>query len=200
MDKAVCPIDDGPEDLRLDAGRAALLLVDFQERLAAAMPAVERAACERNVLILIETAQQLRLPVVSSEQYPKGLGPTVASVTQALKRPGLDVHRFEKMAFGCTDEGAFADIYRRLARSQWIVSGMETHVCVYQTARGLRGWGAAVHVPADAVLSRTAENRRVGQELIERAGGVITSTEAVVFDVLKHAGTDEFKALSRLLK
>jgi nicotinamidase-related amidase len=189
-----------PDDLRLDRARAALLLVDFQERLAAVMAPGEVAACERNISLLIELARRLKLPVVVSEQYPKGLGPTVAALKLALGEPGLTLHSLEKMEFACTDAPAFAQLQRDLRRDQWIVVGMETHVCVYQTARGLSASGARVHVPADAVISRSPANTRIGLELCSRAGAVVTASETVVFDLLRCAGTDEFRAMSRLVK
>jgi nicotinamidase-related amidase len=187
-------------ELRLEATRMALLIVDFQERLAAAMAPGEIAACESQIVMLLELARRLKIPVVVSEQYPKGLGPTVGGLQVALNEPGLSVHRFEKLAFGCADVPEFVELYHRLGRQQWVVVGMETHVCVYQTARGLRALGAAVHVPADAVASRSPANVRIGLSLIERMGCVVTSTETVAFDALGRAGTDDFRAISRLLK
>jgi nicotinamidase-related amidase len=177
-----------------------VLVVDVQDRLAAAMPPEARAACERNVGLLVELARRKGMPVVVSEQYPKGLGPTTRAVQDAIAAPGVEVHRFEKVEFACPDAPPFGDIFARLGRRQWIVAGMEAHVCVYQTVRGLAAAGAAVHVPRDAVVSRTAENHAVGLDLIERAGGIVTSTEVVVFDALQRAGTDDFKALSKLIK
>jgi nicotinamidase-related amidase len=186
------------DDLRLEAGRMALLIVDAQERLAAAMPAADLAACQRNILVLVELARRLGIPIVASEQYPKGLGPTVPALREALD--GAAPLRVEKIEFACTDAPAFRDIAARLDRPQWVVTGMETHVCVYQTARGLAAGGARVHVPADAVVSRSPANMRIGLDLIERTGAVVTSTETVVFDVLRRAGSDDFRALSKLVK
>jgi nicotinamidase-related amidase len=189
-----------PDDLRIDRERVALLLVDFQERLAGVMAPGDVAACERNIVLLLELARQLRLPVVVSEQYPKGLGPTVPVLRAALSQPGLTVDKVEKIEFSCTDAPAFLDLHRRLRRDQWIVVGMEAHVCVYQTARGLVGMGARVHVPADGVISRAPANARIGLELCARAGAAVTTTETVVFDALRRAGTDEFRVLSRMVK
>lgn len=188
------------DDLRLPPAETALLLVDFQERLAAAMPAGERPDCERRIAILIEACRLLKLPVLVSEQYPKGLGPTVPALETALGAGALDLHRFEKLHFACTDDPRFAALWSRVGRTRWIVVGMETHVCVYQTVRGLRELGARVFVPADAVLSRSPANRAVGLDLCTRAGAVVSSVEAVTFDLLGCAGTEEFKALSRLLR
>src|SRR5436190_10357456 len=126
--------------LRVDPAQAVLLLIDFQERLAAVMDAAERAACERNILILVELARRLRIPVVQSEQYPRGLGPTVAAFTAALAAPDLQLTRLQKMEFACTEAPGFRalfDDFQRAGRAQWLVVGMESHVCVWQTARGL---------------------------------------------------------------
>jgi nicotinamidase-related amidase len=189
-----------PDDLRIDRARAALLLVDFQERLAAVMAPGDVAGAERNIVLLFELARRLHLPVVVSEQYPRGLGPTVAALRLALSEPGLTIDRLEKLEFSCTDAPGFAEIYQRLGRDQWIVVGMETHVCVYQTVRGLVGMGARVHVPADGVVSRAPANVRIGLDLCSRAGAIVTSIETVVFDALRRAGSEEFRALSSLLK
>jgi nicotinamidase-related amidase len=188
------------DDLHVDAARAALLVVDVQEKLFAAMPAEARAACERNVLILIELARRLRLPIVQSEQYPQGLGSTLASLAAALAQPGLALERLEKLAFACTEAPEFRAIFDRAARAQWIVVGMEAHVCVWQTVRGLRAWGASVHVPGDAVISRSSGNLATGLALCERAGAIVTSTETVALDALVRAGSDDFRAISRLIR
>jgi len=196
----VAPLPPALSPLRLDPERAVLLIVDVQTKLSAAMPAAELAACSRNWLILIELARRLRLPVVWSEQYPQGLGPTLPALVEALGQPGLVVHRFEKITFSCTDCDALLPLYRSLGRRQWIVAGMETHVCVWQTVRGLLSWEAEVHVPADAVISRAPSNHRIGLGLCERAGALVTSTETLAFDALGRAGTEDFRAISRLVR
>jgi nicotinamidase-related amidase len=187
-------------DLAVRADRAALLVVDVQERLWAVMPEADRARVERNLEILIELARRLRMPIVVSEQYPRGLGPTIGLVAKLVD--AIDgVKRLEKMEFSCADAPGWEALAREIGRDQWVVVGQETHVCVYQTVRGLVAGGAkSVHVPADAVLSRTADNRQVGLQLIEKAGAVVTSTEVVVFDALVRAGTEDFKAMSKLVK
>jgi nicotinamidase-related amidase len=190
----------GPTDLNLDRRRAALLIIDIQERLAAAMPDEALARAERNVTILLEAARRLELPVVKTQQYPKGLGQTTQAVTEACADLGPLLHELDKVEFSACDAADFEPVWNELGRDQWIVTGMETHVCVYQTARQLVARGAAVHVPQDAVSSRHHDNWRVGLDLISRAGGIVTSTEVVVFDLLERAGTDDFKALSRLVR
>jgi isochorismate hydrolase len=182
--------------IQINRQRAVLLVIDIQDRLAQAMPPEVRDQVERNVVILAETARRFGLPVDVSEQYPKGLGATTARVAAALEGDGMDVHRFEKLEFSACDATGFPV----LERDQWIVAGMEAHVCVWQSVRGLRARGAEVHVVADAVASRTENNRVVGLGLCERAGAFVTSTETVTFDLLQKAGSEDFKALSKLIK
>lgn len=189
-----------PPELRLDPAKAALLVVDVQERLWMAMAPEDRAMCLKNLTILVELARRLAMPVVLSEQYPKGLGPTVPEIAAAVAAEGIDLRRLEKVEFSCAAAPAFAPLWDELRREQWIVAGMESHVCVYQTVRDLADRGAAVHVPADAVISRTRENRAIGLELAARAGGIVTSTEVLVFDALKKAGSEDFKALSKMVR
>lgn len=181
---------------RISRDRAALFVVDIQERLVPAMPEAVAAQVIKNSQILIEAASKLGIPVVVSQQYPKGLGTTVAALEPALAN--AKPHRFDKLEFSGASTPEFSAL--ALRRDQWIVTGMETHVCVYQTARDLVARGHTVHVPIDAVSSRTKANWRVGLELIDRAGAIPTSTEVCVFDLLGRAGTDEFKALSKLIK
>lgn len=185
--------------MRIDPARAALLVIDVQERLWAVMAAEERAAVARNILILGELARRRGMPIVVSEQYSRGLGPTLAELAPLLE----GARRFEKMAFSAASAPAFAPVAAELeglGRDTWVVCGMETHICVYLTARDLRARGRQVHVVADAVISRTRENRALGLELARTAGAFIMPTETVVFDVLGAAGSDDFRALSKLVK
>ncbi|HEX2686859.1 MAG TPA: isochorismatase family protein [Kofleriaceae bacterium] len=183
----------------LSRSRAALLVVDIQDRLIPAMPPEALAGVLRNTNILIQTAGRLGLPIVVSQQYPRGLGATTKPIEDALAQVER-VHRFDKLEFSAAAAPAFAALAPALGRDQWIVCGMETHVCVYQTARDLVARGWATHVCADAVCSRTAMNRELGLGLLERTGAIITSTEVCVFDLLGRAGSDEFRALSKLIK
>ena len=184
-----------PRTLSLDRADALLLIVDVQERLAAAMNPAALAALEKNAAVLIRAARRLGVPVVATEQYPKGLGHTVPALRELLADAPM-----EKLEFSC---GASKEIARRIVtsgRRQVIVAGMESHVCVFQTVRDLMVGEFAVFVAQDAVLSRTEANREVGLRLCEKAGATVTSTEAVVFDLLGAAGTPEFKELAPLLK
>lgn len=183
----------------LSRNRAALLVVDIQERLAPAMPEAVRDLVIRNTNVLIEAAKKLGLPIVVSQQYPKGLGLTVTAIEDGL-RDAPNLHRFDKLEFSAAATPELAALAPKLGRDQWIVTGMEAHVCVYQSARGLALRGYQTHVVADAVSSRTKANWRIGLDLAAKAGAFITSTEVCVFDLLGRAGTDEFKALSKLIK
>lgn len=183
--------------LKLSRDRTLILAIDLQERLAAAMPPVELAALRRNALILLEGAKVLDVPVIVSEQYPRGLGPTLPDVRAALA-PSTPV--LEKTAFSCLADDGLCAALAASGRRQIVVLGMEAHVCVYQTARDLVAAGYAVHVVVDAVLSRTTANTQIGLDLARGAGAVSTSVEAVLFDLLERAGGDAFKAVSRLVK
>ncbi len=183
----------------LERHRVALLIVDVQEKLAASMGNERLAQLERNIGILTLAACEFGLPVVLSEQYPKGLGKTLESLESGLSSVKT-VHRLEKTAFSVCGDSGFGEIAKTVARDQWLVVGMETHVCVYQTARDLVGQGGDVHVVADAVCSRTEENWKIGMKLCRRAGAVHTSTEAVVFDLLGDASGSSFKTLSRAIR
>jgi nicotinamidase-related amidase len=178
----------------------ALCIVDFQERLAAVMPAAEREACERNISLLLDLAARLGWPVLVCEQYPKGLGNTVAALAKPIDAFSGNLLRLEKLHFSATAAPEFGDLFARIDRTQWIVTGMETHVCVFQTVRGLLQLGAAVQVPEDAVVSRSSSNRTRGLALMQSMGALITCTETVIFDALGVAGTDTFKAMSRQLR
>jgi len=178
----------------LDRDNTILLVVDIQERLAAAMAERERVVA--NTGHLIAAAKLLGVPVLHTEQYPKGLGPTVPELRAALD-PAAPV---EKMTFDCCGEPAFTPALEQTGRSTVIVCGMEAHVCVLQTVLSLLGSGLSVHLVADAVCSRNPENARVALELLRDAGAVITCTETALFQLLVRAGTPEFKAIQARIK
>jgi isochorismate hydrolase len=185
----------GPSTLALDRADALLLIIDVQDRLVTAMPQEGLAQLQKNASVLIRAARRLELPVVATEQYPKGLGRTVPALRELLSDTPM-----EKVEFSC---GASKPIARHIlatGRRQIIVAGMEAHVCVFQTVRDLLRGGFAVFVAQDAVLSRTEANREVGLRLCEKSGATLTSTETVLFDLLGVAGTAEFKELAPLIK
>ena len=183
---------------RLLPSSTVLLVVDVQEKLAAAMPPDALAELERNAAILLEAAAVLGVPVLASEQYPKGLGPTVATIASKLAARG--VVPTAKMSFDACSELAISRALTETGARSVVVIGMETHVCVFQTARELVKRGYATYVVADAVASRRDDNRHLGLSLCERAGAFVTATETVAFDLLERAGTIEFKAVSKLIR
>jgi nicotinamidase-related amidase len=183
---------------RLDPSRTVLLLVDVQERLAAAMPQAAMDRLVANSLVLLETARLLGVPVVASEQYPKGLGPTVAPIAEALR--GLGVEAIDKTTFDAAGEPRIARALAERAPRAVVVAGMETHICVFQTVRELARRSLDVYVVADAVASRRDENRAMGLALCERAGAYVAPAETVAFDWLGRAGTDAFKVVSKLVR
>lgn len=187
------------DELTVRPPRTGLLVIDVQERLAAAMPEPVRAQLERNIATLIAAAGTFQLPIIVSEQYPRGLGRTTPAVQAALDEV-RDVCFFEKVDFAATSSPAWPVAIGDRLIDRWLVTGMETHVCVFQTVRALREDGATVHVVADACASRTKANFRNGLALASATGAIVTNTETIVFDLLQRAGTDDFRALSKLLK
>jgi nicotinamidase-related amidase len=180
-----------PTPFRLDRNRTGLLVIDVQERLCAAMPEAELPRILQRTRAAIEGAKALGVPIVATEQYPKGLGPTVASLRPLLDAP------IEKVEFSC----ASPDVLGRFeGKTHILVAGMETHVCVFQTVRDLAERGFTPVVLADAVLSRTATDRQVGLDLCRQAGAMIATVETALFDLLGRAGTPEFKAVSAAVK
>ena len=171
-----------------------LLVVDIQEKLA---PAINQGeAVIRNNQRLLEGARLLELPRFISEQYVKGLGPSIA----AIKNVAVDAIFFEKIHFSCTCQPGVLETLKAKGRQQIILTGMETHVCVLQTALGLRGAGFDVFLVADASASRTAESRSIAIERMRDAGVHIVTTEMVLFEWLEQASSNDFRALLPLIK
>jgi nicotinamidase-related amidase len=178
----------------LKKDNAALVIVDIQERLAVAMSEKDRVIA--NTQHLIEAAKMMNLPLLVTEQYPKGLGPTVTEIKDSLQ-PYAPI---EKITFSCCGEKSFLDAASDTGKNQIILAGMETHVCVLQTCIDLLQAGHVVHVVSDAVCSRSFENYRTALEYMRDAGAVITCTETVLFQLLERAGSDEFRAISKRIK
>ncbi len=174
----------------LERERAALVVVDMQEAFRPAVQDFEQVATE--TAKLIDGARALGLPIVLTEQYPKGLGHTVPEVADHLD----GVEPVEKVCFS----GARADGFDLGDRDQAVLCGIEAHVCVSQTAHDLLERGVEVHVARDAVTSRTAANRDVGLHKMEQSGAILTSVETALFELVGAAGSDEFKQVQRLVK
>jgi nicotinamidase-related amidase len=178
-------------DLRVDADRAALVVVDVQEAFRPSITNFDQVAHASGVLI--QAAREVGLPIVVTEQYPKGLGRTVDEVATHLPD---EVQPVDKVCFSA----AAVDGFDLAGREQAIVCGVEAHVCVSHTALDLLAAGTEVHVVCDGVGSRAEANRELGLRKLERAGAVLTSVETVVFELVREAGTPEFKVLQGLVK
>jgi hypothetical protein len=177
-----------PEPKLARATDSSLVVIDIQERLAAAMPAREPVL--RATAILLEVAGWLKIPVLVTEQYPKGLGGTAAVVAARLPAGAV---RIEKTRFS-------ACAALPLTRPQVILAGMEAHVCILQTAFELAAAGREVFVVGDAVCSRTEVNYTNALARMQAAGIVVTNTESVVFEWLQDAAHERFRAVSKLIR
>ncbi|MBN1929912.1 MAG: hydrolase [Chlorobiaceae bacterium] len=171
-----------------------LLVIDIQGKLATSVFQPDRVV--KNVSKLIRACNLLDVPVICTEQYPKGLGRTVDELKELIP----EETPFEKLSFSCCGNDDFMKRLRALGRNDILVVGMETHVCVYQTSVELLEFGYNVHLVTDAVSSRTEENRALGIRCIERAGAALTSTEMAIFELLRVAGGENFKAISKIVK
>ncbi len=180
----------------LDTEDSLLVLIDVQEKLCKAMDEQALNRLKANAGILLESAVELNLPIILTEQYVKGLGETV----QELQDKTNGAPRYEKMTFSCCGSGEFVEKIKATGRRQIVIAGMETHVCVLQTAIELLDAGYIIHLVQDAVLSRSEQNRQAAIGMMQQAGAVITCTESVLFQWLKMAGTESFKKLSKLVK
>lgn len=182
----------------LRAEESVLVVVDVQDRL---LPAIhDSARVLRTVTTLLTGAGLLGVPVIVTEQYPKGLGGTVESVRAALP---AGTPTIEKITFACTGEPAFNAALDALAaqgRRQIVVCGTEAHVCVLQTVLGLRQAGRSPYLVADAVSSRTPENHAAAVQRMSAAGIPVVTTEMALFEWMERAGTPQFKAVSALVR
>lgn len=164
-------------------------MIDVQDGFAKAVPEFDDVAAQ--TAILVRGAKILGLPVLVTEQYPKGLGDTTAAIRDVLD----ETPRLPKTAFSA----ARAEGFDLAGRDQALVCGIETHICVSQTAHDLIGQGVEVHVAADAVSSRTSANRELGLRKMTESGAIVTSVETALFELLGAAGSDEFKAIQKLV-
>ena len=171
-----------------------LLVIDVQEKLSRVM--YQREKFIDNLQKLIRGIQVLDVPIIVTEQYPQGLGPTIPEIAPLLN----NIQPLPKLSFSCNGDENFARRFEALNRKQVLVSGIESHVCVYQTVADLINLGYEVHVVTDAVSSRTLENREIGFNMMNRLGAILTSTETVLFDLLKVAKGEKFKAISQIVK
>lgn len=175
----------------------ALIVIDVQERLFPAMDSDHREEVMRNLKILSAAAQRLQLPILATEQYPKGLGHTLPEMKAALPT-GLEP--VEKVAFSCWAVEPFRSRLTASGARQVLVGGIEAHVCVLMSALDLLAAGYGVHVVADAVTSRTQANWRLAMDYLRQAGAVVTTTETALFQLLGKAESDDFRELARLIR
>jgi nicotinamidase-related amidase len=181
-----------PHATQMSAADTGLLVIDVQDKLMAKIPGA--AAVVRDIGFLIDVARLLNMPVQATEQYPKGLGPTVPDLARRLpERP-------EKTAFSCCAIPSVVETFRRAARPKIVLAGIEAHVCVLHTALDLLAADCRVYVAADAVASRQPIDREFALRRLERAGAVLTTAETCAFEWVGGAGHPQFKAISALVQ
>jgi nicotinamidase-related amidase len=180
----------------LDADRSALIVVDIQEKLLP--PIYQNAQLLKNSQLLIRLAGILKIPALVTTQYAKGLGNTTPEIASLLP----DAQPIDKLMFSCFGSDAFCSMLKRLPgnRNTVLLCGMESHICVMQTALGALREGYIVHVASDAISSRTEWNWKIGLERMRAAGAVISSTEMILYELLRSSGSPAFKELLPYLK
>lgn len=179
---------------RLNREDALLLIIDIQERLAPVMKYKDEVV--DNTLVLLETSKIMDIPVIITEQYPRGLGSTIPEIMEKLDS---NMEVFEKIEFSAYTDEVESSLEKK-NRKKVIIVGMETHVCVLQTVRDLLDNDYEVFVARDGVASRTKDNFQNALELMKSMGAIVTNTESIVFDLLEKAGSPEFKTISKLIK
>lgn len=182
--------------LTLNAQDSLLVIVDVQQRLTAAMPAGIRERVIGQVKILLTAARVLAVPVVVTEQYPKGLGPTEPELMSQLEENTVVI---EKTSFSCMNVADFCTQVDKTACKQIVLTGMESHICILQTALDLQAQGHQVFVVEDAVSSRSKANQYNSLQRLRHAGVVITNVESVIFEWLGDAKHPQFKTLATLI-
>ncbi|MDF1574299.1 MAG: isochorismatase family protein [Bacteroidales bacterium] len=180
--------------MRINRENAAALIIDVQEKLFSHMD--QKEALLKKISIFLEGMRVLGVPLVLTEQYPKGLGATVEALAARLDQEPL----IEKISFSCCDEPAVMQTTAFKTSRTVIVGGIEAHVCVLQTVVDLLATGYAAVVVEDCISSRKPEDKRVAVERMRAEGAVITTCESLLFELARLAGTEEFKAISRLVK
>ncbi len=178
----------------LDRGKSALLIIDVQERIIGVMR--KGKSLQENILKLVKGAKVLNVPIYFTEQYPKGLGPTIPELKDELN----ELEAVQKMSFSCFGAGELFKVLRDKGVKQVVVCGIESHVCVQQTVLDLLANDFQINVAADAVSSRRKVDYDIALARMRSHGAEVTTTESILFELLKVCGTDEFKAVSKLVK
>lgn len=178
----------------LNIDNTVLVVIDIQGKLAALMH--EKEAVYQNVNRLIKGAKSLELPILWTEQYPEGIGPTIPEIAETLE----GIKSIPKMTFSCCRNDEFLSALEATGCKQVLVTGIETHICVYQTTLELLDAGYEVEVVADAVSSRTPANKTIGLDKMKTAGAGITGTETALYELLKIASGPKFKEILKIVK
>jgi nicotinamidase-related amidase len=197
LDRIALPSDYAEMARRLlDADQCALVVVDIQEKLLP--PIFQKDQLIRNAQLLIRAARVLKIPMLVSTQYTKGLGGTVPEIASLLP----ETEPIDKQLFSCFGSDVFCTLLKRLPgnRNTLLLCGMETHICVMQTALAALGEGYLVHVASDAVSSRAERNWKVGLDRMRAAGAVISSTEMMIYELVRSSGSPAFRELLPHLK
>jgi len=179
------------------AQHSQLLIIDIQERLASAMPPKVLEQVIKNNNVLTSAAKELDIPVIHSEQYPRGLGHTVSDISDNLPEESISI---EKTCFSCSETEGFHDLLAKHKRQQIIITGIESHICVLQSAIQLQRHGYAVYVVEDAVCSRKKLHHKNALERLRQNGIIVSNVESVLFEWLRDASHPQFKNLSKLIK
>ena len=185
--------DDSVEDSMLSKDRTALIVIDVQEKLFQHM--YEKEALENSLIRLIQGASVLQLPIVWAEQYPEGMGPTLSSLQKHLPDAPIP-----KKTFSCYAHPPLADAIDQTGANQFLLGGIETHVCVYQTTKSLLKQGHSVEIVTDCVSSRTQANHQLGLRRAESEGAQLTSVEMCLFELLQKAEGDAFRKILPIVK
>ena len=178
----------------LEIDSCSLIIVDVQGKLAQIM--YEKELLFKNIQILIKAAKILNIPIVWCQQVPDALGPTIPEIAELL----TDIEPINKASFSCCGEEQFNDKLNKLSVEQVLICGIETHICVYQTALDLFRKGFSINVIADAVSSRTLENKTIALERLAHEGCKIICVEMILFELLKTAKHPRFREIARLIK
>lgn len=185
------------ESLLCDANSSCLLMIDIQTRLTAAMPGKVLDRLKRNSALLLKTAGYLSIPVFATRQYPQGLGPIEPDLEGLLPDRNIQI---EKTCFSCTDADNFMKELEASGKKQVIITGVEAHICVLQTAIHLLDDGYSVFVVTDAVCSRQRENYENAITRLQQSGVITCNTESVMFEWLRDAKHEHFKSVTALIK
>lgn len=179
----------------LDAARAALVVIDMQEAFRSSIHEFSETATR--IARLIEGVRLLKLPILVTEQYPKGLGRTAREILRALP---ADVEPIEKTAFSCCGAASFTEQLQQTNARQLLLCGIEAHICVNQTTHDLLERGYQVHLLRDCITARSASNVEIGLQKMQQSGALCSSTELALFELLRDAQHEQFKAVQKLIK